>query len=65
MLKKILLSLLVVSSMSVFADECGADKANPKVCKDPLPAGSACKRDKICDSGKCDIPDGAEKGTCK
>ncbi|MBF0626817.1 MAG: hypothetical protein HQL91_01210 [Magnetococcales bacterium] len=53
--------------------ECGAGTVcilamNPPVCKPPLPAGQACKRDKVCASNKCEKPDGAkpeDKGVCK
>lgn len=64
--------------------KCGANPANPdaecgvgtvcilamtpSVCKAPLPAGQACKRDKVCVSGKCEKAEGAkpdEKGVCK
>ncbi len=57
-------------------DECQADKdckegtycilaLTPHVCKPPLAAGAACKRDIICISKKCDIPAGKEVGACK
>ncbi len=57
-------------------DECTADKdckegtfcilaLTPHVCKPPLAAGAACKRDIICASKKCDIPAGKEVGACK
>ena len=38
---------------------------DPPVCRPPVAAGSPCKRDKICASGKCEKPAGAEKGVCK
>lgn len=41
---------------------------NPPVCRPPLAAGQACKRDKICASNKCEKPEGAkpdDKGVCK
>lgn len=41
---------------------------DPPVCKPPLAKGSACKRDKVCASNKCEKPEGAgpkDKGTCK
>jgi C4-dicarboxylate transporter len=37
----------------------------PHVCKAPMPTGSACKRDVVCQSKKCDIPAGKEAGVCK
>lgn len=37
----------------------------PPVCKAPQPAGQPCKRDKVCASGKCDMPAGKEAGVCK
>jgi hypothetical protein len=57
-------------------DECLADKdckdgkvcimaATPHVCKAPQAAGAACKRDAVCVSKKCEIPDGKEIGVCK
>ncbi|MEO5354557.1 MAG: hypothetical protein H7835_15245 [Magnetococcus sp. XQGC-1] len=53
--------------------ECGAGTVcilamSPPVCKAPLPAGQACKRDKVCASNKCEKPAGAkadDKGVCK
>lgn len=38
---------------------------NPHVCKAPMPAGSPCKRDVVCESKKCDVPAGKEAGVCK
>ena len=57
-------------------DECKVDKdckegtycilaLTPHVCKPPLAAGAACKRDIICASKKCEIPAGKEVGACK
>lgn len=37
----------------------------PHVCKAPMPAGSSCKRDVVCQSKKCDIPAGKDAGVCK
>jgi hypothetical protein len=51
--------------------ECAASKTvcilamDPPVCKAPLEAGKACKRDKVCASNKCEKPAGADKGVCK
>ncbi|MEO5364207.1 MAG: hypothetical protein H7838_11380 [Magnetococcus sp. DMHC-8] len=50
--------------------ECGAGTVcilamTPPVCKPPLPAGQACKRDKVCASNQCEKPAGADKGVCK
>lgn len=58
------------------ADECKVDAdckdgkvcilaVTPHACKAPQPAGAACKRDAVCASKKCDIPDGKDAGTCK
>ena len=38
---------------------------DPPVCRPPQAAGSACKRDKVCASNKCEKAAGAEKGVCK
>lgn len=57
-------------------DECQADKdckdgklcilaLTPHVCKPPMAAGAACKRDAVCISKKCDIPAGKDVGACK
>jgi hypothetical protein len=64
------------SPMSMAETQCKADgdcksgeycivALSPPVCKAPQAAGAACKRDVVCASGKCDIPSGQEKGTCK
>ncbi|WP_130472003.1 Dickkopf N-terminal cysteine-rich domain-containing protein [Candidatus Magnetaquicoccus inordinatus] len=64
--------------------KCGANAANPDaecgggticilamsppVCRPPLPAGQACKRDKVCASNQCEKAAGAkpeDKGVCK
>ena len=64
--------------------KCGADPAKPDaecgtgtvcilamtppVCRPPLPAGQACKRDKVCASNNCEKPNGSkpdDKGVCK
>lgn len=37
----------------------------PHECKPPMKAGSACKRDVVCESKKCEIPAGKEVGACK
>lgn len=74
-----MLSLLLVSQLSFAADaakdECLADKdckdgklcilaLTPHVCKPPMAAGAACKRDVVCISKKCDIPAGKDMGSC-
>jgi hypothetical protein len=57
-------------------DECKSDSdckegtlcilaATPHVCKPPQAAGAVCKRDVVCASKKCDIPDGKDAGVCK
>lgn len=38
---------------------------DPPVCRQPLEAGKACKRDKVCASGKCEKAAGQDKGVCK
>ncbi|MEY2932412.1 MAG: Dickkopf N-terminal cysteine-rich region [Pseudomonadota bacterium] len=50
--------------------DCGAGMfcivaVTPHVCKAPMPAGAACKRDVVCESKKCEIPTGKEVGACK
>ena len=51
--------------------ECAASKTvcilamDPPVCRAPLEAGKACKRDKVCASNKCEKAEGADKGVCK
>lgn len=72
--------LLTVSlaSQSTFAKECKKDDdcdaakkevcilaMTPPQCKPPQDKGAACKRDKVCKSGKCDIPAGKDAGVCK
>lgn len=67
-----------LASQMAFAseDECKGDKdckdgkvcilaAKPHVCKAPQAAGAACKRDAVCISKKCDIPEGKDAGLCK
>ena len=71
-----LIASLSLSSISFAADECKEDKdckdgnvcimaVTPHVCKAPQAAGAACKRDAVCASKKCDIPEGKDAGTCK
>ena len=74
-----IVSLVLVSQLSYAADaaknECDTDKdckdgklcvlaLTPHVCKPPMAAGSACKRDVVCISKKCDIPAGKDVGSC-
>lgn len=78
MLKKLLVCTALLASSVAFAagDECKKDEdckdgkvcvlaVTPHVCKAPQPAGSPCIRDKVCASGKCDMPEGKKAGTCK
>ncbi len=69
-------SLSLLSQASFAADECKDDKdckngdvcilaLTPPVCKAPQAAGAACKRDVVCASKKCDIPQGKDVGVCK
>ena len=69
-------SMSLVSQMSFAADECKGDEdckdgkvcilaLKPPVCKEPQAAGAACKRDAVCASKKCEIPDGKDAGSCK
>lgn len=69
-------SMSLVSQAAFAADECTDDKdckdgnvcimaLTPHVCKAPQEAGAACKRDAVCASKKCEIPDGKEVGACK
>lgn len=72
----LIVSMSLVSQMSFAADECTDDKdckdgavcimaLTPHICKAPQEAGAACKRDAVCASKKCEIPDGKEVGVCK
>lgn len=69
-------SLPLLSQASFAADECKDDKdckngdvcilaLTPPVCKAPQATGAACKRDVVCASKKCDIPQGKDVGVCK
>ncbi len=70
------MSMSLVSYGSFAEDECKGDAdckdgkvcilaLKPPVCKDPQPAGAPCKRDAVCASKKCEVPDGKEVGSCK
>jgi hypothetical protein len=70
-----LIGTLFFAQVSRAEDECKADAdcaegkvcvlaVSPHVCKDPQPAGAPCKRDAVCASKKCDIPEGQEAGKC-
>jgi hypothetical protein len=80
MLKTLIVSmatLVLFTSSLAFADiACAKDEdckgtevcilaLKPPVCKPPQPAGKPCKRDKVCASGKCELPAGKDAGTCK
>jgi len=81
MFNKLLLSAAMIvtisfSQASLAADECNGDTdckdgkvcimaVTPHACKEPQAAGAACKRDAVCASKKCDIPDGKDVGACK
>jgi hypothetical protein len=69
---------LLLSSSLAWADaQCKKDEdckggqvcvlaLKPPVCKAPQPAGKPCVRDKVCASGKCDMPAGGKgPGVCK
>lgn len=69
-------ALMSLSQIASAAEECKDDKdckdgnvcilaLTPHVCKAPQPAGEPCKRDAVCASKKCDIPEGKEVGACK
>ena len=68
--------LTPMSVAQAAAPECKADSdcatgmfcilaLTPHECKPPMKAGSACKRDVVCQSKKCEIPAGKEAGVCK
>ncbi len=70
------ISAAFVSQTAFAADECKDDSeckdgtvcimaVTPHICKAPQEAGAACKRDAVCASKKCEIPDGKEVGACK
>jgi hypothetical protein len=72
----LLMALGFTTSALAADDECKSDSdckkgtlcilaATPHVCKPPQAAGAACKRDLVCASKKCDIPDGKDAGICK
>jgi len=72
----VIVSASLMSPLALAADECQGDKdckdgnvcvlaVTPHVCKAPQAAGAACKRDAVCVSKKCDIPEGKEAGICK
>jgi hypothetical protein len=79
MLKNLLVSatLILFSSSLALADtNCKKDEdckggdvcilaMKPPVCKPPQAAGKPCKRDKVCASGKCELPAGKDVGVCK
>ena len=69
-------SMSLITQASFAAEECKDDKdckdgnvcvmaVTPHECKAPQPAGAACKRDAVCASKKCDIPEGKDIGACK
>ncbi|MCX7101935.1 MAG: hypothetical protein NTX38_10735 [Methylobacter sp.] len=71
-----IVSLSFLSQVSFATDECKDDKdckdgnvcilaLTPHICKAPQEAGAACKRDAVCASKKCEIPEGKEIGACK
>ena len=71
-----IVSLSFLSRVSFATDECKDDKdwkdgnvcilaLTPHICKAPQEAGAACKREAVCASKKCELPEGKEIGACK
>jgi hypothetical protein len=69
------LALLAWEEVEAATTECASDAdclagefcilaLDPPICKPPQEDGAACRRDVVCASGRCDIPEGAEAGVC-
>ena len=71
-----IVTLMLLPSVTFAADQCQSDSdcadgtlcflaMNPPVCKPPQPTGGKCRRDEVCASHKCDIPEGQQSGKCE